>query len=50
MSAGSVALIQECAECEVPWLPADEERWQARTCDVPPDAFYCPDCGEREFG
>jgi hypothetical protein len=29
MKAESVALIPECAECEIPWLPADESRWQA---------------------
>ena len=34
MSAESVALIPRCAECEAAWLPADEERWQARLgCD-----------------
>ncbi len=51
MSAERVALIPECAECEIPWLPADEERWQAwLTCDEPPElAFYCPGCAEREF-
>jgi len=52
MRAGSVALIPSCAECEVPWLPADEERWSAYlTDDEPPEpAFYCPECAEREFG
>jgi hypothetical protein len=46
-----IALIPECAECGKPWLPADEERWQAwPTCDEPPElAFFCPKCGEREF-
>jgi hypothetical protein len=49
--AESVILIPECAECEVPWLPADEERWSAYlTDDEPPEiAFYCPGCAEREF-
>jgi hypothetical protein len=34
------------------WLPADQERWRAHlTDDEPPEvAFYCPECGEREFG
>ena len=52
MSAESVALIPECAECERPWLPADSHRWQAwLTCDEPPElAFYCPSCAERELG
>jgi hypothetical protein len=31
MRAESTALIPECAECEIPWLPADEDRWQAYT-------------------
>ena len=52
MSAEAVAIIPECAECEVPWLPADEERWQAYLADdEPPEvAFYCPECAKREFG
>jgi hypothetical protein len=29
VSAESVALILECAECEAVWLPADNERWRA---------------------
>jgi len=33
VSAESVALIPECAECEARWLPADEERWQAYLVD-----------------
>jgi hypothetical protein len=51
VSAKSVALIPECAGCEVPWLPADEDRWFAYlTDDEPPElAFYCPECAEREF-
>jgi hypothetical protein len=37
----SVALIPECAECEIPWLPADEVRWQAwLTCDEPPELAF----------
>jgi hypothetical protein len=41
---GCVALIPDCAECEVPWLPTDENRWKAYlTDDEPPElAFYCP--------
>ena len=52
MTAKSVALIPRCAECEEPWLPADEERCKAYlTDDEPPElALYCPDCAEREFG
>lgn len=56
MRADSVAVIPRCAECEAHWLPAAEERWQARLgCDEYLDApaevvFYCPDCAEREFG
>jgi hypothetical protein len=52
MDAQHVALTPECAECERPWMPVDEERWQALlTCDEPPElAFYCPRCAEREFG
>jgi hypothetical protein len=52
VNAERVALIPECAECEIPWLPADESRWQAwLTCDEPPElAFYCLECAEREFG
>jgi hypothetical protein len=48
----SVVVIRECAECGRPWMPADEERWQAwLTCDEPPEiAFYCRECGDREFG
>jgi len=35
-----------------PWLPDDDERWQAwLTDDEPPEVvFYCPTCAEREFG
>jgi hypothetical protein len=52
MSAEQVALIPQCAGCDPRWLPADEERWRAyHTDDEPPKvAFYCPACGEREFG
>jgi hypothetical protein len=52
MRAGSVALIPSCAECEARWMPADAECWQAYlTDDEPPGpAFYCPACGECEFG
>jgi hypothetical protein len=52
VSPEQVALIPSCAECEASWLPADETRWQAwMTDDEPPElAFYCPECGEREFG
>jgi hypothetical protein len=52
MRTENVALIPECAECERPWLPVDEEGWRAYlTCDEPPElAFYCPGCAEREFG
>jgi hypothetical protein len=55
MSAGTVALIPKCAECEAHWLRADEERWRAYLgCDEDLDepakvVFYCPECGEREF-
>jgi hypothetical protein len=52
MSAERVALIPECAECEVPWLPADEDRWCAYLTDDEPAeiAFYYPTCAKREFG
>jgi hypothetical protein len=55
MSAESVALIPQCAECGACWLPADEECWRAYlgsdTLDEPAEVvFYCPDCAEREFG
>jgi hypothetical protein len=51
VSAEQVALILECAECDVRWLPADEDRWSAYlTDDEPPElVFYCPECAEREF-
>ena len=29
MTAESVALIPQCAECEAEWLPTDHERWRA---------------------
>jgi hypothetical protein len=46
-----VALAHECAECKIPWLPADEEHWRAYlTRDEPPElAFYCPRCPAWEF-
>jgi hypothetical protein len=52
MSAEGVAVIPQCAECGVVWLPTDESRWEAYlTDDEPPElAFYCPDCAEQEFG
>jgi hypothetical protein len=51
VTAENTALLLSCAECEVPWLPADEERWSAYlTDDEPPEiAFFCPACSEREF-
>lgn len=51
MNVESAVLTPECVECGARWLPADEEHWLAwLTCDEPPEiAFYCPDCGEREF-
>jgi hypothetical protein len=50
--AENIATVPECVECEIPWLPADEDRWQSwLTDDAPPEmAFYCPDCAEQEFG
>jgi hypothetical protein len=52
MSAESVALIPQCAECGACWLPADDERWHAYLTDDEPAevAFYWPGCAEREFG
>jgi hypothetical protein len=52
VSAESVALIPQCAECGKVWLPADGERREAYlTDDEPPElAFYCPSCAESEFG
>jgi hypothetical protein len=49
VSAKSVALIPQCAECGTIWLPADGKRWEAYlTCDEPAEGvFYCPECGER---
>jgi hypothetical protein len=37
------------------WLPADKDRWSAylggEDLDEPAElVFYCPECGEREFG
>jgi hypothetical protein len=51
VDAQQVALIPECVECEIPWLPTDEERWRAYlTDDEPPEvAFFCAECAEREF-
>jgi hypothetical protein len=47
----SVALIPQCVECEDRWLPADENRWSAYLTDDEPSelAFFCPECGVREF-
>ena len=52
MSAESVALIPQCAECGDLWLPDDAERWEAHlTDDDPPGlAFFCVRCAEVEFG
>jgi hypothetical protein len=52
VSAESVALIPRCAECDVGWLPADEECWRAYlTEDEPAElAFYCPECADEQFG
>jgi hypothetical protein len=52
VSAEAVALIPQCAKRREVWLPADEERWQARLTDDEPAelVFYCPECAEREFG
>jgi hypothetical protein len=51
VSVERVALIPEC---EVPWLPADESRWQAYLggddLDEPGEVvFMCPTCAECEF-
>lgn len=52
MTAEPVALIPQCAECRMVWLPRDEEHWAAYvTDDDPPEiVFYCPQCSERELG
>jgi hypothetical protein len=52
VSADRVTWISVCAECGARWLPADEERWSAYLTDdeSPELAFYCPKCGEWEFG
>ena len=55
MSAKSLALIPQCAECDACWLPADEDRWRAYLgsddLDGPVEiVLYCPNCAEREFG
>ena len=50
MSAEQVALIPQSAECGERWLPGDEERWRAYLDTDSELVFYCPDCGEREFG
>jgi hypothetical protein len=55
VEAESVAVIPECTECEISWLPADEERWRAYLgsddLDEPGEVvLYCPECAEREFG
>ena len=53
MDTEGVATIPRCAECEAHWLPADRTtRWQAWLTDDEPAelVFYCPACGEREFG
>jgi DNA-directed RNA polymerase subunit M/transcription elongation factor TFIIS len=53
LSAESVTVILECAECGARWLPADEERCahtSAAMIDEPAELiFYCPACAEREF-
>jgi hypothetical protein len=54
MSAESVALIPQSAECGARWLPGDEECWRAYLgcddLDEPAElVFYCPECAEREF-
>jgi len=48
--AENVAQIPECAECERPWLPADEERWCAPFSIDDELILYCPSCAERAFG
>jgi hypothetical protein len=54
VSAEQVALIPRCKECGEVWLPADEDRWQARWIDDGGAdevlVFYCHDCADREFG
>ena len=55
MSIEQIALIPRCAECQVAWLPADEDRWRAYVgcddLDEPAElVFYCRDCAERGFG
>lgn len=56
MPVEGVALIPRCEECDAPWLPGDPERWRAypgceEDLDEPAELFfYCPECGEREFG
>jgi hypothetical protein len=52
VSAEAVALIPQCAKRREVWLPADEERCQARLTDDEPAelVFCCHECAEREFG
>jgi hypothetical protein len=41
VSAETVALIPQCAECGQVWLPADNERWSAYlTDDEPPELAF----------
>jgi hypothetical protein len=53
VSAESVALIPECAECVAVWLPDSGERWRAYWIDGGPDeqlVFYCYECAELALG
>jgi len=55
VNSDRITLIPECAQCQVRWLPAHEERWRAYLAgdDLDESAelvFYCPECSEREFG
>jgi len=55
VNSDRITLIPECAQCQVRWLPAHEERWRAYLAgdDLDESAelvVYCPECSEREFG
>jgi hypothetical protein len=50
VSAEPVALIPQCQECDLIWLPDHEERWRCYLGDEDNLVFFCPDGAEREFG
>jgi hypothetical protein len=49
-SSGRRTRPPQCVECGARWLPDEPGRWQLVEVDLCERAWYCAECGSREFG